>query len=601
MGLTPPSPAVPSPAPDRLPDPMNATPTPSVGDDSPRSWSGARWVEAPLAGPALPRTDLLPAVARCLAVRGFDDPAWLSPSVDHLHDPLTMHRMDEAVHRLRRAVARQERLRVITDYDVDGTTSSLVLQAALQTVAPGLALDYHIPDRFTEGYGFSVTAAQKAAADGIGLVVTADIGVRDHAAVAAARAAGVDVLVCDHHLPPGADVPSEAIVLCPPQAADTYANRHLAACGVSYKLAEALLADHPRRDTVLASLRKLVAIGTVADLVPLATRENRALVALGVRELNEGRHAPGLAALLDVAGARPGDIDTATLGYQIGPRINAAGRLARATHVIELLSTRDPVEAAQLARELDALNRERRDLQDHLVDKVLRLTRDTDDPFVVVAGAEGDGWHRGIVGIVASRAKDELNRPVAVVSIHGELAVGSIRSVPSVHAVKALDTAADLLVRYGGHPAAAGFTVRTADLDRLRERLGAFAAAAGHDADARELLYDATLPPHEVDARLHAQLQQLAPFGMGNPEPRLVVRDARLVDITRVGAKQQHLKARLSGSQGPVEVVAWSQGALAGRVGEGPVDLLGSIGENRWKGRRTLQLVVHDARPARGR
>ncbi len=566
------------------------------------SLGGATWTLLPTELPAGSARGGVsdPTVLRCMALRGFDPAAgWLEPQLGHLLDPHTMRNMDAAVDRLREAVRNGERLRVITDYDVDGTTSSLILQAALSVVSPTTQLDYHIPDRFTEGYGFSELAARKAASDGIGLLVTADIGVRDHAAVHAAKQAGVDVLICDHHLPPGADVPTEATVLCPPQASCTYGNRSLAACGVSYKLAEALLEGHPRRDTLLASLRKLVAIGTVADLVPLTTLENRALVALGLDELNHGQHAPGLAALLEVSGAKRGEIDTTTIGYQIAPRINAAGRVARATHVVELLTCRDPAEAARLAAELDRLNTERRELQHHLVDVALRAAADVADPFVVVAGAEGDGYHRGIVGIVASRLKDDLNRPVAVVSIQGEFAVGSIRSVPAVHAVRALDAAADLLEKYGGHPAAAGFTVRADRLDALRLRLNAYAANAAHDGSVRELEYDAEVAPSSLDDRLRVALARLAPFGMGNPEPRLVVPGARLDDVRRIGQRQQHLKARLGENRWRIEVVGWGLGEHAEAVSGGrPVDLLGTLSENHWQGRRSLQLKLTDVRVA---
>lgn len=310
------------------------------------SFTGARWelaAAAPDAVRALEGRGLSAIAARCVAVRWGDvDPTSLfEPSWSHLHDPYTMLGMEAAIDRLRHAISKGERVRIVTDYDVDGTTSSLELQAALRIVAPHLVVDYHIPNRLTEGYGFSVDAATAAADDGVGLVVTADIGVRDHAAIDAARARGVDVLVCDHHLPAGADVPTNAIVLCPPQKGDTYPNPFLAACGVSLKLADALLRDHPRREDVLRSMLKLAAIGTVADMVPLLSLENRAIVHLGLRELNGGRHHPGLAALLSVCNLK-GELTERDLGFRVGPRINAAGRVSDAKLVVELLSCRDP-------------------------------------------------------------------------------------------------------------------------------------------------------------------------------------------------------------------------------------------------------------------
>ncbi len=568
------------------------------------SLTGARWTVAPVdeAHVAAMRAlgPLREVTLRCMALRGFDpNGGWLTPDVSQLLDPHTMLGMDQAIARLRQAIRDQQRIRVVTDYDVDGTTSSLILQAALARLAPDLKVDYHIPDRFTEGYGFSVAAAQKAADDGVGLIVTADIGVRDHASVSAARARGVDVLVCDHHLPAGESVPAEAIVLCPPQQGDPYGNRSLAACGVSLKLAEALLRDDPRRDVFREGLLKLAAIGTVADLVSIGTLENRAIVALGLAALNHGRHGPGLSALLKVADCKPGEIDEVKLGWQIGPRINAAGRIARATHVVELLNCRDPDRATVLAAELDALNRERRDIQGSLIDTVMSTLREPYDSFVVVAGPEAEGWHRGIVGIVAARVKETVNRPTAVVSIQGEFAVGSVRSVPSVHAVRALDSVADLLLKYGGHPMAAGFTVRAADLDSLRERLSRYVDEhAGESAMTAEHVADAVVRVDELDAGLLAELRRLAPFGSGNTEPKLLVRNVMLSDLRTLGKEQQHLKCTLRRGPAPLELVWWNAAPHAAALREGPVDLLANLRENVWNGNRSLQLQVIDARRA---
>lgn len=307
-----------------------------------RSLRGMGWALRP-ADEALTRAlagdlGLHPVLARCLALRGVrgapEGLRLLHPDASALHDPYAMLGMDAAVDRLRRAVQAQERVRVVTDYDVDGTTSSLILQSALRQLAShqhrGAAdpVSYHIPDRMEEGYGFSVQAAEQAAADGIPLIVTADIGVRDHAAVARARALGVDVIVCDHHLPTGEQAPAGAVaVLCPPQAGCSYPNPQLAACGVSLKLAEALLAEHPRREMLQRSMGKLVALGTVADMVDLLTPENRALVSLGLAALNEDAHSPGLQALLDRAGVARGAATAEDLAWRLGPRVNAAGRV----------------------------------------------------------------------------------------------------------------------------------------------------------------------------------------------------------------------------------------------------------------------------------
>lgn len=571
------------------------------------SLTGARWIRPAVDGHRVEalrrRTGLSDLAARVLALRwdGDDlpDRSWLQADLDHLHDPRAMLHMDAALDRLRRALARDERIRVVTDYDVDGTTSSLILQAALRVLKPDLRLDYHVPNRFHEGYGFSVQAARAAAEQGVGLVVTADIGVRDHEAVAAARAAGVDVLVCDHHLPAGASVPEGATVLCPPQAGCTYPNRHLAACGVSLKLAQALLHDHPNQRAIVSSLLKLAAIGTVADMVPLTTRENRAIVALGLEQLNRGPHAPGLQALLRVAGAA-GEIDATQLGYRIGPRINAAGRIADASLVIRLLTTRDPLEAATLARELERHNETRRDLQERLTAEVLDGISGEPPPFVVVAGPEEAGWHRGVVGIVASRVKEQLHRPTAVISVQGDQAVGSLRSLPSLHAVRALDAVADLLVRYGGHPMAAGFTLPTDRIPALRERLIAWAAGAVGQEDlvaVREI--DADVAPEALRPELFDELRRLGPFGQGNPAPRLVVPAVRPQDVRVVGRRGSTLKLRLPRrGMGPLDAVWFGGAEHEGVLARGPVDLLGGFEQNNWNGRTSLQFRVEDARLA---
>ncbi len=568
-----------------------------------RSLTGAIWQPVDVQASHLDVARTAPvsqAAARCMAIRCTDRVPpndWLNPTRDHLHDPFAMLGMHAAVDRLQQAVRDGQRVRIITDYDVDGTTSSLILQATLRMRRPDLQLDFHIPNRFGEGYGFSVVAAQQAAADGVQLIVTADIGVRDHAAVDAARDAGIDVLICDHHLPSGESVPANALVLCPPQAGCTYPNPQLAACGVSLKLATAMLSSHSRFDAILASLLKLAAIGTVADLVKLHTLENRAIVALGLQSLNSGRHHAGLAALLQVSGSQPGRISETDLGYRIGPRINAAGRVADAKLVIDLLNCRDAATATTLAERLDALNRDRRDIQKRLVKDALQRVGDSPPPFIVVAGDESDGWHRGVVGIVASRLKDEFHRPVAVVSIQGDHAVGSMRSIPGVHAVTALASADPLLVKYGGHPAAAGFTVPTQHLDALRQALCDYVT---QHTQAQDLVpvrrVDVSVQASELGPQLVQELAALGPFGMGNPRPRLMVPGVHPVAVRSEGdgSRLKGLLPRDGG--GGIDLLWWGRGDLAPALKDGPVDLLGTLEINEWRGRRNLQFKLDDAR-----
>jgi single-stranded-DNA-specific exonuclease len=536
---------------------------------------------------------LHPLVTACLSLSaGHEDPdAWLAPDWSHLHAPELMHGLEPAVDRIRRAAQAGEHIRIVTDYDVDGTTSSLILQHSLRLMGATGKLSYHIPNRFDEGYGFSVRAAETAAADGAGLIITADIGVRDHEAVERATELGVDVIICDHHLPAGADVPDRALsVLCPPQKACSYPNPALAACGVSLKLATALLSENSRQHEIIQSMCKLAAMGTVADVVSLATLENRAIVSLGLRSLNRGPHAPGLQALLDVAGLETGQITSDDLGFRIGPRINAAGRLESATAVVELLNQRDPKEAARQATELDQINQRRRSVQEQLTVWAGEQL-DEDTAFGVVWGEESKGWHRGVVGIVAARLRDRIHRPVAVVSVQGAWARGSIRSIPQVHAVNALDSASELLDRYGGHPAAAGFTIKSDRLPALAERLAAFALPHLDSVNrAPPLEISATAPVKSIDAEVVRAMQGLGPFGKDNPAPVIALAPLEPRWIRSLG--KNHLRIGLGG----IDAVWWNGAEHANRL-KGTIELAGKLGFNTWQGRRQIRLTLEDARP----
>ncbi len=554
------------------------------------SLAGRRWrFRGAADGGALAAAlSLHPRAAEVFAARGLDA-AFFATGRAALLDPGGILGLERGVARIGDARLRGEAIRLVTDYDVDGTTSCLILHAALDALG-GANVSYHIPDRFTEGYGLSTLAVERAAADGVRLLVTADIGVRDHAAVRRARELGLDVVVCDHHLPAGESVPPDAVaVLCPPQDGCGYANKALAACGVSLKLATALLSEHPRRDSILASMLKLAAIGTVADIVSLATPENRAIVSLGLGALNAGPHSPGLAALLGVSGAEPGNIDAQTIGWRIGPRINAAGRLADANAVVRLLRERDPAAARAGAAMLDELNRERQDISGALVDLAMAQVADPPPGFVVVHGREEDGFHRGVVGIVAAKVRERVGRPVAIVSVVGNTAVGSVRSVPGVHAVRALDAVAALLHRYGGHAAAAGFSLDAARVPELAEGLDRW-VNAHHDVNdmAEDDVVDLVLRPLDVSMSLVKDLGRLEPCGKDNPPAKVVVESAP----SRVRVmKDKHLGFSL----GDVRAVWW--GAVEHREAlEGARQFLGSLSINRWQGREEVQLVVDDAR-----
>jgi len=572
--------------------------------DAPLSFTGARWE---LASPEPALADGLeaalgvhPLLAACLAVRGLGEPeaarAFLEPSWEQLHDPAAMLGVDAAVARIRRAVADGERVRIVTDYDVDGTTSALVLRAALTLLGLRDGVDHHIPDRKGEGYGLSTAAVAAAADDGVQLLLAADIGVRDHAAVALAAERGLDVIICDHHLVDEIGVPPGAIVLCPGQPGCGYPNTSLAAVGVCFTLARALLADHPQRQRLLGSLLKVVSLGTVADVVDLSPLENRAIVALGLEALSAGPHAPGLRALLEVAGCIGRPLRAGDLGFRLGPRINAAGRLAHAGVALRLLQERDPTQARALAKELDRLNKSRQKLQERLVQELMdRALPDPEGPprcaaFPVFHGPEDEGWHRGIVGIVAGKLREALQRPVAVAAVYDGMATGSIRSVPGVDAVAALGTAEDLLTRFGGHKAAAGFSLPAEQLAALEQ--------AQSEHVRRDIDPDALIPRRRADAAACLDqlgeaaaraLQLLEPCGRGNPKPRIVVTGVRIDRVRRV---RQHVFFEL----GPVQGVWWSAARHTRALTSGPVDLLGSLGPDRRDGFSRPMFTVEDAR-----
>jgi single-stranded-DNA-specific exonuclease len=575
------------------------------------SWTGRRWsvadpdparVEALAAAHAIP-----PLAARCLAGRAWpsaDRPLEADLGVVLDHDPFGILGMARGVDRIQRAIRERERVLVVTDYDVDGTTSSLILQAALQRAGGRTGftpqIDAHIPDRFVEGYGFSLSAARRAVQDGVQLVITADIGVRDHEAVALAREGGVDVLVCDHHLPDGERVPDAAhAVLCPPQAGCGYPNKALAACGLALKLSQALLQGDPQRESMLRSFLKLAAIGTVADVVDLSTPENRAIVGLGLQELSRGAHSPGLAALLHRAGLheRP-SLGASDLGFELGPRINAAGRLTHANTIVQLLQARDPAEVMRLADDVEAQNQRRRGLQRALEGAAGARVPHPPPAFVLVWGdedLENGPWHRGIVGIVAARLRDRLHRPVAVAAVDDQgIARGSIRSTPEVHAVDALESARGLLLRFGGHQIAAGFSAPAAHLPALAEALADWATRAGHPAPAapaREA--DTTARPAELSRATVEAIHRIGPFGKGNPSPVIQLTGVTPREISAMGADRSHLRFTVDG----VPAVWFGGAEHLGRLRAGlPVDLLVEADINHFRGRSTVQLRVQDAR-----
>lgn len=552
------------------------------------------------------------AVVRCLLNRGISDPEkigqFLTPDfLRHRHDPMLLRDMGRAVERLHRAVRDRDRIMIVTDFDVDGTTSSVILSQTLKILGgPDLATAY-IPDRFTEGYGLSTKIVERAAAEGFGLILTADIGIKSHEEARLAARLGIDLIICDHHLPDGEDIPADAYaVLCPKGSSGLdYPNKHLAACGVALKLADALLTDHPRREVIVASLSKLTAIGTIADMVDLLDTENRAIVTHGLRGLSERSNNAGLRALLDLA--QVGEpITTYDIGFKIGPRINAAGRIAHANSVLALFDARTDEEAIRLATMLDELNSERQNIQKDLIEQVkTMLPLDADgnvsDRVILLAGAESDGFHRGVVGIACSKIVEMTGRPTLICAINAEgMAHGSGRSIDGFHIVEALHTVSDLLVKYGGHPMAAGFTVPADRIEEMRWRLNRHAVEVlPLESLGRVLVADAEISFQDVTLGLIRRLMQLEPHGIGNPSPAFYLPRVAVQSVKVL--KDKHLKLMIGAEKGAIPALWWNSiehhPAIEQSIRDArTVGIMGRLEINSWLNRQTPQVKLLDVR-----
>jgi single-stranded-DNA-specific exonuclease len=516
---------------------------------------------------------------------------------DQRHDPFEFDAMEQCVGRILAAVHAGERITVHGDYDVDGVSSTAILVGALREL--GASCDWLIPDRVADGYGFSEATVGKLAERGTRLVVTTDCGITSRAEVASAREAGVDVIVTDHH------APAEELPDCPilhPRLSG-YPCPDLCATGVAYKLAAALRRRAGARDEVDDERDlDLVALATVADLVPL-TGENRALVRAGLAEARRARR-PGLRALMAVARIEPSRLDEGDLAFRLGPRINAAGRLYRADAGVELMLCADPERAAEIAAELDRANYERRDAELEVLaaaEAALRelAPEDREAPALVLAG---EGWHPGVVGIVASRLAERHWRPVILVSLDGEgRGRGSGRSIPAFDLLAALRDCADHLVRFGGHRAAAGLEIEAGRLDEFRR---SFVARAREKLEPDDLVrtetVDAVVGGDRLGLRVAEELERLGPFGMGNPGIRLLVPAARVEDVRPMGDEGKHARFAIASGAARALGVAFGSGTSLGHGDGDPVDASVSLELNQWNGTVEPRVVLRDLYPIPG-
>jgi len=498
-----------------------------------------------------PADDML---ARLLIHRGITDPEsaarFLAPSLSHLHAPDQMTGLRAAVDRLDAAIERKEPMLIYGDYDVDGTMAIIILKTAIELC--GGTADFHVPHRIREGYDLRDDVIERAAAAGIRLIVSVDMGIRAFAPAETAQRLGVDLIVTDHHLPGPDGVPKALAVVNPNQPGCAYPYKQLCGAGVAFKVAQGLMQrrlDAKDQTRMLLSFMKVVAIATIADSVPL-TGENRVFAKLGLDQLRRAVN-PGLKALLEVAqisSKRPPN--STEVAFRIAPRINAAGRMDIARDVIDLFSEKDPDRARLLAGKLDRLNAERQEEER----RILRLIEErvSGDPALCEAYCivvDGEGWHRGVIGIAATRVVERYHRPAIVISRDGEEAFGSGRSIRAFHLLEAVEASSNLFTRYGGHSHACGFSLPAANVAQLRSELDAFARTRLTLTDLDPVLeVEAELDLDEITPALFQMLSLLEPYGAGNHEPAFAARGVRLIAPPKI-LKDKHIKLKLKAGE----------------------------------------------------
>jgi single-stranded-DNA-specific exonuclease len=542
-----------------------------------------------------------PVIARLLCLRGLGDPdrarRFLHPSIEQLHDPFGLADMGRAVERLERALAQRERIAIHGDYDVDGITSTVILRRALEMLGGDVV--HFIPERLRDGYGLQPAAIDRLHGERVSLVVSVDCGIRSSEAAARARELGLDLIVTDHHEPEGT-LPDALAVINPKRRDCTYPDKNLAGVGVALKLVQALC-TRAGKERWMPAFVKIAAIGTLADVVPLVG-ENRVIARLGLASLSKGPHAIGLRSLLDASGLSGKTIDSYHVAFILAPRVNAAGRMSTpdiATRL--LLATGDAMgeEARGLAQQLNDENLRRQQEEADLVAQA-RKAIETDPAVgahnVLVVG--GEGWHRGVIGIAASKLVDAYHKPAIVLSVEGDVAHGSCRSIPDFDMLGALERCADLFVRFGGHRQAAGLTMEAARVPEFRARINAHADQVLEPDQLRpRLRIDGPLTLRSITHDLMRDLDALEPFGMANPRPVFHATGVEIVDGPRT-LKERHLKMTFSQEGRRFRAIAWRAAERAdfltrNRAG---VNLAFSLERNEFQGETYLELNVADVK-----
>ncbi len=542
-------------------------------------------------------------IVRALFHRGIADAEaarmYFQTDAKPLADPFLLTDMSKAAERILKAVRSGEPVVVYGDYDTDGVTATAMLVDFLQSI--GASVSAYIPSRFEEGYGLNCPALEGLADRGVRLVITVDCGARSVPETEFARQKNIDLIITDHHAP-GTDEPSGFAFLNPKRKGSVYPEKNLSGVGVAFRLVQAIVlrmgeSERLRPDQYL----DLVAIGTVADMVPLLG-ENRSLVQGGLKALNDPEHVilrPGVEQLLQVAGVTRGKLTAQGIGFILGPRLNASGRLGTAGTALDLLLAGTPEQARETARRLDSQNRDRQALTRSTVLEARTLTTQSGNwdpqspPYFIMV--EKEGFNPGVIGLAASKLMEEFFRPVAVVAVEGDRARGSIRSVPGFHITDALDSCRELLDRYGGHAAAAGFTMRTDRLSELRERLGRLAEDALAQKPLRPILaVDSEIRLSELSWDLYHWIARLEPCGQGNPAPVFLSRNLRVYTKRGVGKENSHLKMVLSDGRMNFDAIAFGFGHMEKTLSD-TVDVVFALEENDYYGKQ-MQMRVVDIR-----
>ncbi len=542
-----------------------------------------------------------PVTARLLCIRGLDEPGvaqrFLSPSLADLHDPLLLADMAVAVDRILIAVAARERIAIHGDYDVDGVTSTVILRRALELL--GADVVHFIPERLRDGYGLQPAALDRLHAQGVRLVISVDCGIRAAEAARHACSLGLDLIITDHH-EPGDELPACVAVINPKRHDCRYPDKNLAGVGVALKLVQALCAKSGRV-AWLPAFVKVAALGTLADVVPL-TGENRIIAKLGLEMLSKGPHKVGLRALLEASGLLNTAIESHQVSFVIAPRINAAGRMSTPDIAARLLLAADEamgVEARALAEQLNAENLRRQEEEAAIVAearKVVETDLDVGSRTVIVVA--GEGWHRGVIGIVASKLVDAFHRPAIVISVDGDVAHGSCRSIPSFNMLAALESCGEVMTKFGGHKQAAGLTIEAGRIRELRTAVNAYADTYLTPDDLRPRLWiDGALSFRGISSQVAAELTALAPFGAGNPTPIFRASRVEIVDGPR-RIKERHLKMAFRQDGRIMRGIAWRASERETFVAEhrSAIDLAFSLEQDIWNGERYLQLSIADFR-----